>query len=453
VHRFLTAPKSPRDDTMSIPPSACSVVGLGKLGAPIAAVLAGTGVDVIGVDLDEGVVHALGAGRAPNSEPGLQAVLDRVSTLRATTDLHDVVLRSRVSFVVLPTPSDESGDFRNDLLVAALSEIGAAIASKRSYHVVAVVSTVMPGSTERELAPALERSSGRSIGDQIGLCYSPVFVALGSVVHDLTHPDLLLVGESDPAAGDAVIELVRAMCASDPGVRRMSWINAELAKLAVNAYVTTKISYANMLSEICERLPGADVDVVTEAVGDDRRIGRAYLRGATAYGGPCFPRDNVALGRAAAAVGAEATLAGATDLVNRRQAARVAAIVASRAAPDDRIAVLGLAYKAETPVTEESAGVALAAELQRVGFEVACFDPGIDPCAELGLEGIKVVSGLEECVDGAAVVAVMTPWPEFARLREVLGPGRARPVIVDCWRMFDGLDHDFDVVALGRGPA
>ena len=134
-------------------------------------------------------------------------------------------------------------------------------------------------------------------------------------------------------------------------------------KLAVNTYVTTKISYANMLSEICERLPGADVEVVTAAVGDDRRIGHAYLRGTTAYGGPCFPRDNSALVRTAEMLGVGAPLATATEQINRRQAGRLSALVADHARAHDRIAILGMAYKPDTSVTEESAGLAVAREL------------------------------------------------------------------------------------------
>ena len=146
---------------------------------------------------------------------------------------------------------------------------------------------------------------GARSGACSGLCYNPEFIALGSVVSDMLRPDLLLIGESDTTAGDILERLYDVTCENRPAVQRMNFVNAELTKLAINTFVTTKISYANMLADICERLVGADVDVVTRAVGSDSRIGARYMKGAIGYGGPCFPRDNVALSALARSLGAQ----------------------------------------------------------------------------------------------------------------------------------------------------
>ena len=122
------------------------------------------------------------------------------------------------------------------------------------------------------------------MGVDFGLCYSPEFIALGSVIRDFLNPDMLLIGESDACAGDALAALYAQVCDNKPAVARMSFVNAEITKLAVNTYVTTKISYANMLARICEQLPGANVDVITSALGNDTRIGPKYLKGAVSYG-------------------------------------------------------------------------------------------------------------------------------------------------------------------------
>src|SRR5439155_6007964 len=126
-------------------------------------------------------------------------------------------------------------------------------------------------------------------------CYNPEFIALGSVIRDMRNPDMVLIGESDQRSGEMLAGIHRGICESNPTIAHMNFVNAELAKLSINTFVTTKISYANMLAEICESLPGADVDVVTRAVGADSRVGLKYLKGALGYGGPCFPRDNLAL--------------------------------------------------------------------------------------------------------------------------------------------------------------
>ncbi len=198
--------------------------------------------------------------------------------------------------------------------------------------------------------PALERASGRRVGETLGLCYSPEFIALGNVIRDMLEPDMVLIGESDPRAGDVLERLYRGVCENDPPFRRMSLVNAELTKIAVNTYVTMKISYANALADMCERLPGADVDTVTDALGLDTRIGPKYLRGAIAYGGPCFPRDNKAFAVLARDLGAEPLLAEATDAVNVAQTDRLARIVAVSARGTERSSGFSACRTSPTPV-------------------------------------------------------------------------------------------------------
>src|SRR5205823_507099 len=171
---------------------------------------------------------------------------------------------------------------------------------------------------------------------------------LGSVVRDMLKPDMILIGEFDQRCGDILEELYAGMCESEPHIQRMNFVNAELTKLSVNTFVTTKISYANMLAQVCETLPGADVDVVTSAIGCDSRIGNKYLKGALGYGGPCFPRDNVAFSALARANGVPALLAEATDQMNRRQVPRLAELILSRLPEGGTVGILGLAYKPDT---------------------------------------------------------------------------------------------------------
>jgi UDPglucose 6-dehydrogenase len=326
--RLILVAAPPRCEKMRI-----SVIGLGKLGSPLAAVLASKGHDVIGVDTDAERVRMLASGKAPVQEPHLQELIEAgKERLTATVSYDDAVLASNLSFVVVPAPAGENGLFTNRNVVAATRAIGDSLRKKAVYHVVNVVTTVMPGSTAGEIKQALEKSSGRRAGDGLGLCYNPEFIALGSVVHDMLNPDFILLGESDSKAGDMVESLYRTVCNNQPPVRRMNLINAEIAKLSLNTYLTTKISYANMLAEMCERLPGADVDVVTSAIGLDTRIGGKNLQGATAYGGPCFPRDSIAFATLARTIGTRADLAEATERLNRYQTERLVAQVRGRAA-------------------------------------------------------------------------------------------------------------------------
>lgn len=432
-----------------------SVLGLGKIGAPLAAVLASKGHHVIGVDSNAACVRRLGKGEAPVQEPDLEELISaNRDQLTATLSYEEAVLGSDVSFVVVPAPSGVQGTFCNSNIVAAVRQIGQALRQKSTYHVVSIFSTVMPGSTGGEIREALEHSSGRLTGRDIGLCYNPGFIALGSVIHDMLNPDFILLGESDSKAGEIVESLYRSVCGKDVPVRRMNLINAEIAKISLNTYLTTKITYANMLADICERIPDADVDVVTCAMGVDSRVGAKYLKSGTGYGGPCFPRDNIALAALASSIGARADIAEATDRLNRYQTDRLVAHVQSRISPPSRVGILGLSYKPDTSVVEESSGVALARRLLDAGYMVKVFDPmGLDSAR--AIFGAKIVcESMEACVDGVDLIVITTPWPAFSALRpdSLKGSGK-RPIIIDCWRILpkDRFKEIVDIVYLGYG--
>lgn len=415
-----------------------SIVGLGKLGASMAAAIASRGFEVVGVDVDESAVAAVNAGRAPVQETGLDELLAaNRARVRATLDYRDAVAGSDVTFVIVPTPSDDSGAFSLQYAAAAFAEIGAALAHKDGYHLVVLTSTVLPGATRHGLLPILEQRSGKRAGVDFGLCYSPEFIALGSVIRDFLRPDFTLVGEIDERSGRTLEEAYAAIMPDRPPCRRMTLENAELAKISLNAYVTMKITFANMLADLCERIPDGDVDVVSGALGLDARIGRKYLTGALGYGGPCFPRDNVALAFVARALGTSAELPEATDRVNRS----IAATVLDRLGVDVRrgttVAILGLSYKPQSHVIEESPGVAVAKALARAGARVIAHDPLAGPAAARELaDHCVVVDSVRDCLAQASIVVITTPDPVYGALTASDFESAGRPVtVIDCWRI------------------
>ena len=435
-----------------------SIVGLGKLGAPLLAVMAHKGHTVVGVDVNPDSVAAVDQRKAPVREPGLQALMDaNRERISATLSYDDAVLATDATFLIVPTPSDPDGRFSLRYVMEAVEHIGRALRKKQQWHLVVLSSTVMPGSVGGTLLPALERLSGKRCGVDFGLCYNPEFIALGSVIHDMLHPDMILIGESDARSGAILEELYKGVCESNPRINRMNFVNAELTKLSVNTFVTTKISYANMLAQVCETLPGADSEVVCAAIGCDARIGSKYLKSALGYGGPCFPRDNLAFSALARGNGAPALLAEATDETNRRQAPRLSEMILARLPEGGTVGILGLSYKPDTDVIVESQGVELAKHLSRAGVRVVAYDPVAMENARWALKDqITFASSAAECAGTADVVAITTPWPEFKSLSpESFKRGASLPVLVDCWRLlprqkFEGL---VDYLVLGRGAA
>ncbi len=406
-----------------------TVCGIGRLGSPLVAVLASKGYPVTGVDVNREYVDALAAGKPPVEETGLAKLIaanrERIS---ATTDILAAASDADVVFIAVPTPSLPDGSFSCEYAVEAARAIGEAWRDSGKWRLCVLASTVMPGHCEGLVVPALEEASGLTCGEGFSLAYNPEFIALGSVIADMLHPDFILIGESDERAGDMLSEIYSEVCGSP--IARMNFICAEVAKIALNAYVTAKISYANMLAEICEALPGADAVTVTQAIGQDSRIGRKYLAPGAAFGGPCFPRDGRAFRQMAASRGLSAALSEATDEINRHQTERLTDLAYHVAGSAGRVAVLGISYKPGTSVSEESAGVAVANALLVRGLSVAAYDPRAMATAHSLNPSAERTPSMAECVDGAGVVLVMTPWPEFGGLQ-------TDAITIDCWRIVD----------------
>ena len=436
---------------------AISIIGLGKLGAPLAAALAGRGCRVIGVDVDINKIRLINEGKAPVYEPGLQELLSlNRGRLTATDDYEFAIANSDVTFIVVPTPSNEQGDFSLRHVLPACEAIGQALHGKADFHLVVLTSTVLPGATEGEVKPTLERHSGKRCGEEFGLCYSPEFIALGSVIRDFLNPDFILIGESDPYSGELLATFYKEVCENDPPIARMNFVNAELTKIALNSFITMKITFANMLARICERLSGADVDVVTRALGLDSRIGSKYLKGAIGYGGPCFPRDNKAFSYLARQVGASATLAEATDTMNREQVIQLAEIVRRCLPNDGKVAILGLSYKPNTDVVEEAQGLELARLLAQEGIPVIVYDPAAMENAKVVLgDSVTFAPSLEVCVRGVDVIVITTAWEEFRHIEpNWLADSTRCPILVDCWRILDPVRYRkvANYLTLGVGP-
>ena len=247
--------------------------------------------------------------------------------------------------------------------------------TRDDYHVVVVASTVMPGSCDAEIRPALERASGRRVGETLGLCYSPEFIALGSVIRDMLEPDMVLIGESDPRAGDVLERLYAGVCENDPPFRRMSLVNAELTKIAVNTYVTMKISYANALADMCERLPGADVEAVTDALGLDTQDRTEVPPRSDRVRRAVLPARQQGVRRARPRSRRRAAARGGDRRGQRRPDRSACACRPVPAGGRNAVGILGLAYKPDTGVIDESPGIALARLLGNAGYEVRVYDP------------------------------------------------------------------------------
>lgn len=422
-----------------------SVVGLGKLGAPLAAVLSSKGHKVIGVDKNSRVVDLINAGVSPYEEPGLKQLL--VEFPFSAAHYYDkAVLNTDVSFIIVPTPSEANGAFSNRYVLDSVRSIGQCLLAKDSWHLVVVCSTVMPGSCVGEISAVLEESSARQVGRDVGLCYSPEFIALGSVIENMLHPDMSLVGESDRVSGDCLEKILKSI--SDAPCMRMGLTDAEIAKISVNTYITMKISFANQIAELCEKIPYTNAMTVLDAVGMDTRIGQKYLFPGSAYGGPCFPRDTKAFSALGKQHGVSCDLAVATERINDRQVERLVEIAKNSGCT--RIGVLGLTYKVGTPVMEESPGLLLARRLHSEGFRVKAYDPAA--YKHVADEPFETTIGPGPILDGTEIIFLMTPWPDFKKLFPAAWERYPLIKVVDCWGIVEsGPWDETNIIRIGKG--
>ena len=430
-----------------------SVFGLGKLGCTMLACFAHKNWQVIGVDINEHFVDKINKGVSPIYEPGVDELIkensDRIS---ATTNAKHAINNSNISFVIVPTPSTVDGSFSTKYVEAVAAEIGSILRTKGDYHSVVITSTVLPGDMET-IVNLLEKTSGKKCSKDFGVCYNPDFIALGSVVKDFLNPDMILIGESDDKVGSILENIHRKLVNNNPNIHRMNLYNAELAKISLNAYCTLKITFANILAEICERMPGGDVSAVTNAIGDDIRIGRKYLKGGLSYGGPCFPRDNRAFAHSAAKFGIKNVLAEKTDEINdyqrnERIPKKILEILKDK--NTNELAVLGLTYKKDTTLVEESAAISIIKSLSNKGINITVFDPaGMDE-AKIefkDIQNIEYANSALECIKGNTVCFIATPWDEFKKLKaEDFKKTMNEPTIFDAWDLYsfskeDGIDY------------
>ena len=434
-----------------------SVIGLGKLGLSTATCFASKGHKVIGVDNNQNIIEQLSLEQCPVVETGLEKLLAKSwGNLTITDSTKEAINNSEITLIIVPTPSRSDGTFSNKYIKKVLGDLALPLKKKEGFHVIDVVSTVMPGSCESLFKPLLEKRTGKKCGVDFGLVYNPEFIALGSVIKDFLNPDMVLIGASDRRSGDMVKELYASTCESHPDIRMMTLINAEITKLSLNCFVTMKISFANELASICEKLPGADIDRITDTLGSDMRIGNKCLKAGLGFGGPCFPRDNTAFQALAQAVGSEAKLGGQVIAINNAVVDRLFDIISRQVEKKERVALLGLAYKPGTHIVEESHSIKLAERLVNAGYLVAVNDPMALAGGKGELGGnISYYEDAYSCVTEAKAIVLLTSWPIYENLDwcRVGDLAKDDAVLVDSWRVVKESDSDgFQYFALGIGP-
>ena len=353
-----------------------TVFGLGYVGCVTAALLAKDGHDVIGVDISEQKVSQLTSGESPIVEPGLDEVVAKVHTsgkLRATLNVKEGLNNSDISLICVGTPSASDGSLDLQYVRHVAQQIGDNLNLAAAFHTIVVRSTVLPGSTRREIIPVVEAAVGRPVGRGYEVCTNPEFLREGSSIKDYYEPPRVLVGERTQGAGDAVHDLYGEVVAPRYSVDLEV---AEAVKYSDNAFHAMKVVFANEIGRVWGAA-GADPKQVMKIVASDTKlnISPVYLRPGFAFGGSCLPKDLRAL--CSAAKSTDVNLPMLESLITSNRSHIEYSVSRIKATGVRRIGLIGLAFKAETDDLRESPYVALAKVLIGEGYELKIFDPTV----------------------------------------------------------------------------
>lgn len=433
-----------------------SVIGTGYVGLVSGTCLASRGHDVVCVDVIQEKVDHINNAKSPIYEEGLDDLLQSVvadGKLSATTDLAKAVRESDLSLIAVGTPFD---GHHIDLtyIREAAKQIGQAIKDKDTYHMVVVKSTVVPGTTQEVVLPIVQEHSGKTAGKDFGVGMNPEFLREGEAVKDFMEPDRIVLGGIDDRSCDALGELY----ASFENVEkiRCSPRTAEMIKYTANSLLATLISFSNEIGNLCKAVGDVDVTEVMAGVHLDKRFSPimpdgsrvfpsslTYLAAGCGFGGSCFPKDVKALIQYGQDRDQPMQLLKAVVDLNADQPNRMVEMLNENldSVAGKKIAMLGMAFKPGTDDVRESPSLAVAEKLTELGCEIVAFDPVAQHEASKALATSGVTIGfadsVEACVADADAILLMTSWPQFASLPDMIGSRSEPPLVIDGRRMLE----------------
>jgi nucleotide sugar dehydrogenase len=336
-----------------------SIIGIGKLGICLALNLEKNGYNVIGIDLNQEYVNSINNKDLISDEPFVEEYLKNSKNLKATTDISKS-LENDIIFITVATPSLSSGKYDHkqiDNVINQLLNCGKQLTKK--YLIINC--TTMPMYCESLQEKIREYN--------YEICYNPEFIAQGTIIKNQQYPDIVLIGSNTNDIGDIVESIYKDICKNNPSVHRMSITESEIMKIALNCFLTTKISYANMVGDIAIAV-GCDPEKILSAIGSDSRIGNKYLKYGFGFGGPCFPRDNRAFGLFCEENGIYPHISYATDQSNKSHILYQLNHTENKISKDETITFDSITYKAESTILEESQQLKYAFELTERGYSV-----------------------------------------------------------------------------------
>ena len=430
------------------------IIGLGFVGLSLTSVLAAKGYPTIGIDVDIKKCKQITSGKSPFFEPNLEKTLrEGLKRKLKISDNISLVKNCDLIFVTVGTPQSSNGAIDLSMIKKAITELGKTMRENSKNQIILIKSTVTPGTMKKIVVPILEKYSNKKVGKDFGLISNPEFLQESNAIKDTKFPHAVVLGGYDTKFMKKAKKFFEKLHPNVP-IIITNHQTAEMIKYANNSFLATKISFINQLSNICQKIPGANIDDIAKTIGLDPRIGKLFLNAGPGYGGSCLPKDMKAIINFANNSGIKPTLLNAVEEVNTTQLQQIITIAKERLGDltSKRITILGTAFKPNTDDIRDSIAIELIKKLLRRKVKITIHDPkAMENTRKIFGDKIRYAKSTEDSLSKSQCVIMMTQWKQYEKLGNNEFKRMTKKIVIDGRRMLSGKQLDVDYFAIGLG--
>jgi UDPglucose 6-dehydrogenase len=430
------------------------VVGLGFVGLSLTSVLSSKGYDVIGIDINKEKCKKISNGIPPFFEPELEKTLKNglKKKLKISNDF-SLINNCDFIFVTVGTPQNTNGSIDLSIIKRAISTIGESLLKNKKKPIILIKSTVIPGTVKKIILPILEKKANKKNGKDFGLISNPEFLQESSAIRDTKFPHVVVLGGDQTKFMKKAKKMFSKLHPNVP-IITTNHQTAEMIKYANNSFLATKISFINQLSNICQKIPGANIDDIGKTIGLDPRIGKLFLNAGPGYGGSCLPKDMKALINFANISGVSPTLLNAVEEINTKQLEQIILMIKQKLGDltSKKITILGTAFKPDTDDIRDSIAIKLIEKLLKKKAKIIIHDPkAIKNTKRIFEDKIRYAKTIKDALSKSQCVIIMTQWKQYEKLNNNEFKYMRSKFVIDCRRMLVGKQLDIDYHAIGLG--
>jgi len=431
-----------------------AIIGLGFVGLSLTSVLASKGNNVVGIDIDTEKCKKICNGISPFFEPDLEKILKiGLKKKLIISDDFSLIKDCDMIFVAVGTPQKSNGAIELSIIKKAVTSVGKILSKTKKNPIVLIKSTVIPGTMQNVILPILEKRSGKKAGKEFGLISNPEFLRESSAIRDTKFPHVIVLGGYQTKF---MKKAKRFFSKLHPNVSIIitNHQTAEMIKYANNSFLATKISFINQLSNICQNIPGANIDDIAKTIGLDPRIGALFLNAGPGYGGSCLPKDMKALINFADTIGINPTLLNAVEKTNQKQMQNIVSLMEKTLGTlaSKRITILGTAFKPNTDDIRDSIAIELIKKLLKKKSRIIIYDPKAMKNTK-GIFGEKIIyaRSVTEALNKSQCAILMTHWKQFEKLNNNSIKHMNKKFVIDCRRILVEKELQAEYHAIGIG--